>query len=59
MRTIPKHFREMSNRPTLPPLRTLGLLNGSNLRDQMAALRVNDTNVTYDSLVSTCSLSSS
>lgn len=42
----------MSRRPTLPPLRTLGLPN-PNLREQMAALRVNDTNDTYDSLVST------
>jgi len=49
----------MSNRPTLPPLRTLGLLNpNSNLREQMAALRVNDTDDTYDSLVSSFSLSS-
>ena len=50
----------MSTRPTLPPLRTLGLLNSSsNLRDQMAALRVNDTHDTYDSLVSTLYLFSS
>ncbi|KAF9642283.1 hypothetical protein BDM02DRAFT_2362550 [Thelephora ganbajun] len=41
----------MSNRPTLPPLRTLGLPNPcSSLREQMSALGVNDTNGTYDSL---------
>lgn len=51
-KTTLKHFREMSRRPTLPPLRTLGLPN-PNLRERMAALRVNDTNDTYDSLVST------
>ncbi|KAF9653649.1 hypothetical protein BDM02DRAFT_3182653 [Thelephora ganbajun] len=48
----------MSNRPTLPPLRTLGLPNPcSNLREQMAVLRVNDTNDTYDSLPSMRNLS--
>jgi hypothetical protein len=53
-KTTLQHFREMSRRPTLPPLRTLGLPNPrSNLREQMAALRVNDPNDTYDSLVST------
>ncbi|KAF9642347.1 hypothetical protein BDM02DRAFT_3124634 [Thelephora ganbajun] len=36
----------MSNRPTLPPLRN----PCSNPREQMTALRVNDTNDTYDSL---------
>lgn len=52
-KTVQIHFCEMSNRPTLPPLRTLGLPNPcSNLRKQMAGLRVNDTNDTYDSLVS-------
>ena len=42
----------MSHRPTLPPLRTLGLPNPCfNLREQVAALRVNDSNDTYDPLV--------
>lgn len=56
--TTLNHFCEMSRRPTLPPLRTLGLPNPcSNLREQMSSLRVNDTNDTYDSLPPTRNLS--
>ena len=46
----------MSHRPTLPPLRTLGLPNPCfNLRENVAPLGINNTNDTYDPLVSTVS----
>lgn len=53
-KTSLEHFCEMSNRPTLPPLRTLDLPNPC--LNLMAALRTNDTDDTYDSLVSAFTL---